>query len=70
MSNHDDNEMAFEALAWIVNDIYERKHEADNEVELRKDDFSKGRKLAYYEVTDIIISRLKVLGINIDIDKT
>ena len=47
MSNHDDNEMAFEALTWIVNDIYERKHEADNEVELRQDDFSKGRKLAY-----------------------
>ena len=57
------NEMAVEALKWIVHDIEERKSEADAE---KKDDFSAGRSLAYYEVCDMIHSRLDVLGVSLE----
>ena len=58
-----DNEMALEALKWIVHDIDERKAEADKEAAETKDDFDEGRKLAYFEVADMIKSRLDVLNI-------
>jgi hypothetical protein len=57
-----DNEMAIEALKWIVHDIAERKKEADAE---QSDDFSKGRSEAYFEVVDMIKSRLDILEIEI-----
>lgn len=56
------NEMAMEALKWIVHDIIERKNETEKE---EKDDFSKGRSMAYFEVTDMIQSRLEILGIHL-----
>ena len=58
-----DNEMALEALKWIVHDIDERKAEADKEAAETKDEFDEGRKLAYFEVADMIKSRLDVLNI-------
>ena len=58
-----ENEMALEALKWIVHDIDERKAEADKEAAESKDEFDEGRKLAYFEVADMIKSRLDVLNI-------
>ena len=58
-----ENEMALEALKWIVHDIDERKAEADKEASETKDEFDEGRKPAYFEVADIIRSRLDVLNI-------
>ena len=57
-----DNEMALEALKWIINDVSERKDEAERE---GKDDFSKGREMAYEEVYDMIQSRLSILNIQL-----
>lgn len=58
-----ENEMALEALKWIIHDIDERKAEADKEAAETKDEFDEGRKLAYFEVADMIKSRLDVLNI-------
>lgn len=58
-----ENEMAVEALKWILNDIEERKNESEK---IGSDDFSKGYKFAYNEVIDIIKSRLDILGIEIN----
>ncbi len=57
-----ENEMALEALKWIVNDVSERKNEAEQE---GKDDFSKGREMAYEEVYEMIRSRLDILNIQL-----
>ncbi len=45
------------------------KKEVDMEAEQNNDDFSDGRKLAYYEVADITKTRLEVLNICIDKQK-
>ena len=58
-----ENEMALEALKWILQEIEKRKEEADGE---KNDDFSKGRSLAYFEMLDIIKSRLDILDIDLD----
>ena len=60
----DENKMATEALKWIIHDIRERKKEADTEK--NKDEFSEGRAQAYFEVIDMIESRLKVLDVHIE----
>ena len=57
------NEMALEALKWIVHDIEERRAEADSE---KHDDFTNGRSLAYFEMSDMIRSRLEALDIVLD----
>lgn len=57
------DEMALEALKWIVHDVVERKNEADRE---KHDDFSKGRSMAYFEVMDMIESRLAILGVELN----
>ena len=58
-----ENEMALEALKWIAQEIEERKKESERE---KNDDFSKGQSLAYFEMSDIIKSRLDILGIDLD----
>jgi len=58
------NENAADALSWILSDIAERKKEADGEKS--KSDFASGRAEAYYEVMDIIQSRLDILGVTPD----
>ena len=57
------NEMAVEALRWIIHDIEENKTEADAE---KADDFSAGRAQAYFEVMDMIKSRLEILDVSIE----
>lgn len=57
------DEMALEALKWIVHDVAERRDEAESE---KSDDFSKGRAEAYWEVMDMIKSRLEVLGVELE----
>ena len=57
------NEMAVEALRWIIHDIEENKTEADAE---KVDDFSAGRAQAYFEVMDMIKSRLEILDVSLD----
>ena len=57
------NEMALEALKWIIHDLEERKAEADAE---KHDDFTRGRSLAYFEMSDMIRSRLEALDVQID----
>lgn len=61
------NENAIEALRWIVHDIAERNEEAKQE---KRDDFTSGRSLAYFEVMDMIRSRLDALDIKIETDET
>jgi len=60
------NEMALEALKWIIHDIDERRKEADKD---RHDDFAKGRSLAYFEVSDMIRSRLEALDVVLEEEK-
>ena len=67
-----DNEMAMEALRWFVSDIYQNKLEADRECEeaiSEEKDFKSGRSLAYFEVWDMLVSRLEILNISIDLPK-
>lgn len=58
------DEMALEALKWIVHDIMERKEEVWKE--RNKNEFEDGRSLAYEEVIDMVQSRLDILGINME----
>lgn len=58
------NEMAMEALNWILHDIAERKNEAD--AEDKKGDYEQGRAQAYFEVMDMIQSRLAILDVHVD----
>lgn len=60
-------EMALEALKWIVHDVAARQTEAEQE---KTDDFSKGRAQAYWEVMDMVKSRLEILGVQITDDQT
>lgn len=61
-----ENEMAAVALQWIVQTLEERYEEAIQEAASSNSDFSKGRKLAYWEVMDIIQSRLEILDVHLD----
>ena len=55
--------MALEALRWILDEVITRKKEADREV---KDDFTRGRRLAYLEMLESIEARLDILDIHLD----
>lgn len=57
------DDMALDALKWIIGDVSERQAEAERD---KTDDFSKGRALAYWEVMDMIKSRLAALGVEIE----
>lgn len=49
------------ALDWIVQTISERKKDADKEARADKDDsYKAGVSQAYFEVMDIINSRIKI----------
>lgn len=61
-----DNKTAIDALESIIRDIEERKAEADVE---SHDDFTNGRKLAYFEVLDMIYSRVKIFDIPIHMEE-
>ena len=62
------NEMALEALKWIIHDIEENRAEA--EAQKNDNDFASGRSLAYFEVCDMIRSRLEILGVEIEDEET
>lgn len=69
-NNMQDNEMAMEALRWFVQDVYQNKIEADKDCETAAQedkDFKSGRSLAYFEVWDMLVSRLDILNIQIDL---
>ena len=70
-------EISNESYKYILARVLERAFESIDEAKESGDDFSNGRKLAYYEVADIIKSELyvreadlKELGLDIDLEKT
>ncbi len=65
MEKHE-NEMAMEALKWIVSTIADNDEEAQQEAANENDLIAQGRAEAYWEVMDIIQSRLEILGICLD----
>ena len=50
--------MTMEAYKYIISRVLERAFESVKEADQSKDDFQAGRKLAYYEIADIIKSEL------------
>lgn len=66
-----------EALKYIIARLVDNANEAVTESEADKDNlFKSGRRLAYYEMLDILKSELdardfdlKELGLNIDVDR-
>ena len=70
-------EISNESYKYILARVLERAFESIDEAKESGDDFSNGRKLAYYEVADIIKSELyvreadlKEFGLDIDLEKT
>ena len=68
--------MTVESYKYILARILERAFESLEEAKENNSDFDNGRKLAYYEVTDIIKSELlvrdadlKKFGLDIDLEK-
>lgn len=67
-----------EGMKYIISRLIDRAHEAAQESrEKPADEFAAGRKVAYYEMLDILKSELtireqdlKELGIDIDIEKS
>jgi hypothetical protein len=69
--------MTEEAYKYILSRILERAFESIEDAKESNSDFGNGRKLAYYEVADIIKSELwvrdadlKEFGLDIDLEKT
>ena len=65
-----------ESYKYIINRVLERAFESIKEARESDNDFDNGRKLAYYEVADIIKSELwvcdadlKEFGLDIDLEK-
>lgn len=46
----------------LIKDIVERILEENSDLESLPSDFAKGKRLAYYEVLDMINNRLEILG--------
>ena len=66
-----------EFYKYIINRVLERAFESIREAQESDNDFDNGRKLAYYEVADIIKSELSVrdadlkeFGLDVDLEKT
>lgn len=73
----EDDLMTEEAYKYILSRILERAFESIDEAKENNSDFDKGRKLAYYEVADIIKSELYVreadlteFGLDVDLENT
>ena len=69
-------EISIEVYKFIISRVLERAFESIEEAKESGDDFDNGRKLAYYEVADIIKSELYVrdadlgeFGLDIDLEK-
>lgn len=65
------NEMALEAIQWIVSTLAENNEDAQKEASDGGADalFAHGRAEAYSEVMDIIQSRVEILGVNLETKK-
>ena len=70
-------EISTEAYKFIINRVLERAFESIEEAKESCDPFDNGRKLAYYEIADIIKGELDVrdadldeFGLDIDLEKT
>ena len=70
-------EISNESYKYILARVLERAFESIEEANENGDEFYKGRKLAYYEIADIIKSELYVrdaqlseFGLDIDLEKT
>ena len=70
-------EISNETYKFIIGRILERAFESIEDAKESVNDIEKGRKLAYYEIADIIKSELYVrdadlfeFGLNIDLEKT
>ncbi|MBE6624367.1 MAG: transposase [Ruminococcaceae bacterium] len=68
--------MSIDAYKYIIARVLERAFESIDDANESKDDFQNGRKLAYYEIADIIKSELLVrdadlveFGLDIDLEK-
>ena len=71
------NSMTEEAYKYILARLLERAFESIEEAKQNNSDFDNGRKLAYYEIADIIKSELDVrdadlkeFGLDVDLKKT
>lgn len=69
-------EISNESYKYILTRVLERAFESIEEANENGDEFYKGRKLAYYEIADIIKSELYVrdaqlseFGLDIDLEK-
>ena len=69
--------MTEEAYKYILSRILERSFESIDEAKEKSSDFDNGRKLAYYEIADIIKSELYVrdadlaeFGLDVDLENT
>lgn len=49
-------------MGQIIEDIVRRILEENKEVNLSENDFMRGKRLAYYEVLDMIYNRLTIQG--------
>lgn len=58
--------VAVEALNRILDSIIERKQEVYKEAKETKEAFAEGQRLAFFEVVDIIRSRLEILDVRLD----
>lgn len=54
-----------EGLVWIINSILERTKEIVDEYGSENGDFYQGMMEAYYEVLDMIKSRIQIMGGNL-----
>jgi hypothetical protein len=69
--------MTDSSIKFIISRVIENAHDAITEAKQNKNDnFYKGRKLAYYEILDIIKNELEVrdidlkeFGLDIDLEK-
>ncbi|MBO5907468.1 MAG: transposase [Clostridia bacterium] len=69
-------EISNESYKYILARVLERAFESIEEANENEDEFYKGRKLAYYEIADIIKSELMVrdadlkeFGLDVDLEK-
>lgn len=58
-----------ENLEYVLTDfldsVRERKEESDQNLKNEADDFEKGRNLAYFEMLEMLETRCKVYGVNL-----
>ena len=58
-----------ENMAYVLTDFYDsikkRKEESDQKLKEDADDFEKGRNLAYFEMIDMLETRCRVYGVNL-----